>query len=78
MKRVIEGEVIGVTRNTEGYGETLRPVGVNVEVEYKFDDPDEESDKVLARKSTIVLPYELRHAVVLGAFFTMTFDLEDA
>ena len=77
MKRVIEGQIVGMSRNSEGYNETLRPVGINIEVEYKFDDPDEDKDRELVRKSTIVLPHELRHAVVLGAGFTLTFDVED-
>jgi hypothetical protein len=58
--------VVGVTRNTEGYGKTLRLVGVNVDIEYRFDDPDPDVDKMIVRKSTITVPYELRSAVTVG------------
>ena len=66
MKRRIDGVVTGVSRNQEGYGETARDVGVNVEVEYRFDNPHTDTDKMVVRKSTIVMPYELRTIVTVG------------
>ena len=78
MKRVIEGEVVGLTRNTEGYGVTLRSVGIDVELEYQFLDPiqpdDTDEDKYLARKSKITVPYELASAFYVGQHLDLTVE----
>ena len=66
MKRRIDAVVVGITRNQDGYGDTARAVGVNVEIEYRFDDPDADRDKMIVRKSIVTLPYELRDIVSLG------------
>jgi hypothetical protein len=85
VKRRIEGVVIAITRNQEGYrrptlmdyGSTAHDVGLNLEVEYRIADPTETDSegepKRLARKSTIVIPYELRALVTIGDTMVLEF-----
>jgi hypothetical protein len=77
VKRRIEGVVIAITRNQEGYGDTIRDVGLNLEIEYRIADPTETNGegepKRLARKSTIVIPYELRALVTVGDTMVIEF-----
>ncbi len=76
MKRRIEGVVIAITRNQEGYGDNARDVGLNLEIEYRIADPDPQESKPvkrLARKSTLVIPYDLRALVTVGDTMVMEF-----
>jgi hypothetical protein len=77
VKRRIEGVVIAITRNQEGYGENARDIGLNLEIEYRVADPSETDSegepKRLARKSTIVIPYDLRALVTVGDTMVLEF-----
>jgi hypothetical protein len=77
MKRRIEGVVVAITRNQEGYGDGARDVGLNLEIEYRIADPIEtdknDEPKRLARKSILVIPYDLRALVTVGDTMVLEF-----
>ena len=56
--------VIGISRATDGYGDSLRTVGIKVEVEYPI--LDEYTGDTMTRRSTVDLPFSARSKIGIG------------
>jgi hypothetical protein len=56
--------VIGITRATEGFGDSLRTVGLKAEMEYQV--LDEYTGDTMTRRSSVDLPFSMRSKIGVG------------